>query len=86
MAYSSLFQGKYLDTDDTNPSRQLPHSVKDSKPVPAEEHRKILADPLKPDKTWSLTEPSLFSCVITTAVFCANGLGPLEQWLTETHV
>lgn len=105
-----LFQGFYMNTDRTNPSRQLGHPVNDDlpahgqsqhmpsttsasnnahgtqQPIRAEGQQKSHVDPLKPDKAWSLTEPSLFSYVTRTVILRPNGAGPVDQWPTETDM
>lgn len=53
------------------------------KPIRAEEQQKSHADPLKPDKAWSLTEPSHFSYVVGTVILQSNGARTVDQWLTE---
>jgi len=53
------------------------------KPIRAEEQQKSHVDPLKPDKAWSLTEPSLFSYVVGTVILRSSGSGAIDRWLTE---
>ncbi|KAK5092015.1 hypothetical protein LTR70_006101 [Exophiala xenobiotica] len=53
------------------------------KPIRAGDQQKSRADPLRPDKAWSLTEPSLFSYVVGTVILRSNDSGAIDQWLTE---
>lgn len=51
----------------------------------ADQQEKSHADPLKPDKAWSLTEPNLFSYVATMIKLKSNGAKNHRSVANETN-